>query len=95
MTDEDFTDDDDLKPEEIKSISDISKVTKKINNALHNKKVDVVMGSLTSAVVQALCMIHDSKNDAHDTAIKFGAFLILAIDKADEEGICNWNATIQ
>jgi len=97
MTDEDFEDfeDDEISEDQMKMIKAVTSTTTDINNILKEQTVSVGISALTSAVVQMICLTSDSKADAEDTAKRFGAFVLYAINNADDEGICNWNATRQ
>lgn len=97
MTDEDFEDyeNEEISKEDMKTITAVTKTTQKINNILKDETVNIGMSALTSAFVQMICLTSDSKEDAKDTVQRFAAFVSYAVENADQEGICNWNATRQ
>jgi hypothetical protein len=97
MTDEDFEDfeDDEISEDQMKMIKAVTSTTTQINHILKEQTVSVGISALTSAIVQMICLTSDSKEDAEDTGKRFAAFVFHAIGDADNEGICNWNATRQ
>lgn len=96
MTDEDFEDfDGEITEEQMKMISAVTEATHKINDILKEETVSVGMSAITSAFVQMVCLTSDSKEEAKDVVNRFGSFVLHALDDADKNGICNWNATRQ
>ena len=76
-------------------LEDVKIATKRINDVLKDYNVSVVMSSLSSAIVQAVCMTSTDLKEAQTTAANLGVFLSHAIDNADDQGICGWNQTRQ
>lgn len=97
MTDEDFEefDADAIPPEELKLIKSVTKTTHKLNDILKEETVSVGLSALTSAFLQMICLTSDSKEEAQKMVEHFGGYVMHALDDADSNGICNWNATRQ
>jgi hypothetical protein len=94
-TDIEEFDDDDV-PEGYKEIlMEVKIATESINKILQEYNVNVVMSSLTSAIVQAICLTSSDLKEAQTTAANLSIFLSHAIDNADDQGICSWNQTRQ
>ena len=94
MTDEEF-DDENITPEEMKLIKAVTRTTHKLNDILKEETVTVGMSALTSAFLQMICLTSDSKEEAQKMVEHFGGYVMHALDDADSNGICNWNATRQ
>jgi hypothetical protein len=77
------------------TLEDVKIATKRINDVLKDYNISVVMSSLSSAVVQAICLTSNDLAEAQTTAANLSVFLSLAIDNADDQGICGWNQTRQ
>lgn len=83
-------------PEEFNEIlEDVKTATKRINDVLKDYNISVVMSSLSSVAVQAICQTSNDLAEAQTTAANLGVFLLHAIDNADDQGICGWNQTRQ
>ena len=97
MTDEEFEDFDgeNITPEQMKLIKSVTRTTHKLNDILKEETVSVGMSALTSAFLQMICLTSDSKEEAQKMVEHFGGYVLHALDDADSNGICNWNATRQ
>ena len=83
-------------PEEFNEIlEDVKTATKRINDVLKDYNISVVMSSLSSVAVQAICQTSNDLAEAQTTAANLVFFLLHAIDNADDQGICGWNQTRQ
>ena len=83
-------------PEEFtEMLEDVKTATKRVNDVLKDYNVSVVMSSLSSAIVQAVCLTSCDLKEAQTTAANLSIFLSHAIDNADDQGICSWNQTRQ
>ena len=88
-------DNDDVPEEYIEIVADIKIAAQRIDDILKEYNANVVMSTLSSAMVQAICQNSNSLAEAQTTAANLSIFLLHAINSSDDMGICGWNQTRQ
>lgn len=85
----------DIPEEYAEEAKQVMKLCAKFNETMGKYPVSVVVSSLMTCLVQALCASRSSKQEATEHIFSIGNFLLSAMDHADKEGICAWNSTLQ
>ena len=79
------------------TLEDVKIATKRINDVLKDYNISVVMSSLSSAVVQAICLTSNDLAEAQTTAANLSVFcrlrLITPMIKASADGTKRANET--
>lgn len=92
---EEFDGDEELPEDIIEILEDVKTATERINEVLRDYSVSVVMSSLSSAIIQAICLTSTDLKEAQTTAENLGVFLVHSVNSADSQGMCGWNQTRQ